>query len=53
MIISLMIYPNALCKLSPQNEISKKRKMNDFRGKKNSKGPKIGYSILGKEGEEK
>ena len=29
-IVSLLIYPTALCKLGPQNRFSKTQKMNDF-----------------------
>ena len=53
MIISLLIYPTALCKLGSQNEIAKKRKINDLWKKKKGKGFKDGHSILGKEGEKK
>ena len=35
-IASLLIYSTALCKLSPKNEIAKKRRINDFY-KKNGK----------------
>ena len=28
--VSILFYPAALCKLGPQKQFSKKRKMNDF-----------------------
>ena len=28
--VSIFFYPTALCKLGPQKQFSKKRKMNDF-----------------------
>ena len=51
--VSTLFYPTALCKLGPQKQFSKKRKMNDFWENKNGKGPKIGHSTLGKEGKKK
>ena len=42
--ISTTIYSTALCKSSLTKNLLKKRKMNDFEEKKNSKGPKINHS---------
>ena len=49
----MLFHSTTLYKLGPQNQFAKKQKMNDIWLKKNGKGPKIGHSALGKEGEKK